>query len=257
MLKKAIMVAFAPGKTLSTADLTKIRQYLGTKWGFTVSSTPTFNVSSIQPQPGSYTPPVASSFTAINAALLTTTGGSTTPLVLSMPPQVGNNNSMQVMSLTANATRTFTTLINFSIPWSNTKYNSLSGGSYNSMNGGIVLRNSNNPNNITTFGLYFQDAVSGGFRTYWTTPNGTSSGMVGSEVRTWYAVTARPIWMRVVVDTSLGAITLLSSVTGRVNEWVQLFRFPTSSILPNQIGYYLNTISLAGFNQTGLCTLPL
>jgi hypothetical protein len=233
------MIAFEPGHILSQDDLLKIQNYYVSKWAVTgVSNDTTMNVTSMQPQPGTPTPPAKTSFTSVNAGTLATSGGSSAPLVLTQPPQTTNVTAMQLVSLPS-GTNTFTALVNFSLPYANT------------INGGVVLRNSQS-SNITTIGIFYQNSIAGSFRPYWYAP-GTNNGTWAAENRQWYAAAGRNVWMRVVVNTT--SAIFLSSVSGRVNEWNTIFTVPMTTTNPNQIGFYLNAIAPAGFLQDASLTV--
>jgi hypothetical protein len=253
------MIAFEPGKTLSDLDLFAIRKYFATKWGVALNDTRiTKTQSSMQTQSGTPSPPAKSTFTSVDATNLAVDGGSTTPFTMAMPPSLTNNTAMQLIPLSGNNC-TLTTQIKFDIPWASSK----TPGKFESMSGGLVLRDSKT-GTIAAFGVHFQNDRSGGYRAYWFMPGATKNDSwltpgytPTSEQRKWYAADYRNVWFRLVWSPS--QTTLLGSATGRVNEWDTLFVIDNAfnyagtkyTINATHIGFYLDTVAPANFTDQG------
>jgi hypothetical protein len=112
------MVACPSGKTMSDADVLALSKYLTSKWnlGNTPNSALSRTATGMQPQPGTFTPPVKASFSGVSVQALSVTGGAPSPLTLSHALQTTNNTAMQLMGLPSGA-YTFTALVSTSLPY--------------------------------------------------------------------------------------------------------------------------------------------
>jgi hypothetical protein len=92
------VVALPPGGSLSTEDRASIETYMMEKWGCNPASSYTSQAPTT-PQISQLSPPSDSSFQNVNSATLSVSGGGSSPLILSQPPQATQNVAMKLVPL--------------------------------------------------------------------------------------------------------------------------------------------------------------
>ncbi len=183
--------------------------------------------------------PSANAFTGVNTSTLTTSGGSSSPLVLSQTYGTSNNAASQVEAFSGSA-QTVTAIVqvaNF----------------VGYAEGGLTLRNSGSGQqaHFAVFcpnGGPLQLQVEG-----FSNPT-TDAGGIGSPT-TGLSYLNGPFFLRISFDGS--NYTFLASPSGAANSWTQVAQEPAATVYsPNQVGLYL-CANDAGVTPPGNATLTV